>query len=55
VATERVEVQGTAIVNGDIHTRSIVVNEGARINGAVRMGGSGAVDLGDRPAVQVMR
>jgi len=55
VSTERVEVQGTAVVNGDIHTRSIVVNEGARINGAVRMGVSGATDLGDRPAVQVMR
>jgi cytoskeletal protein CcmA (bactofilin family) len=55
VSTERVEVQGTAVVNGDIHTRSIVVNEGARINGAVRMGVSGAADVGDRPAVQVMR
>jgi cytoskeletal protein CcmA (bactofilin family) len=55
VSTERVEVQGTAVVNGDIHTRSIVVSEGARINGAVRMGVSGAGDVGDRPTVQVMR
>jgi cytoskeletal protein CcmA (bactofilin family) len=38
VATERVEVQGTASIEGDIHTRSIVVFEGGAINGAVRMG-----------------
>jgi cytoskeletal protein CcmA (bactofilin family) len=38
MATERVEIQGTASVEGDIHTKSIVVFEGASINGAVRMG-----------------
>ena len=38
IATERVEIQGTASVEGDIHTKSIVVFEGASINGAVRMG-----------------
>lgn len=38
VAQERVEIQGTASVDGDIHTRSIVVHEGASINGGVRMG-----------------
>lgn len=37
VATERLELQSTAVVNGDITTKSIVVMEGARINGAVRM------------------
>ena len=36
-ATERLELQTTAIVNGEIATRSIVVMEGARINGGVRM------------------
>ena len=35
--TERVEVQGTSTINGDIHTRSIAVAEGGKINGAVRM------------------
>jgi cytoskeletal protein CcmA (bactofilin family) len=55
ISTERVEVQGTAIVNGDIQTRLIVVNEGARINGTVRMGGAAGADAADRPAVQVMR
>lgn len=36
-ADERLELQGSAIVNGDIETKSIVVLEGARINGTVRM------------------
>jgi cytoskeletal protein CcmA (bactofilin family) len=38
VTSERVEIQGTSSVEGDIHTKSIVVYEGALINGAVRMG-----------------
>lgn len=38
VASERVEIQATASVEGDIHTKSIVVFEGGSINGAVRMG-----------------
>jgi len=37
VAGERLELQGSAVVDGDIDTKSIVVLEGARINGAVRM------------------
>ncbi|MHB8837421.1 MAG: bactofilin family protein [Gemmatimonadaceae bacterium] len=37
VADERLELQGSAIVNGDIETKSIVVLEGACINGSVRM------------------
>lgn len=36
-ADERLELQTTAVVNGDISTKSIVVMEGARINGAVHM------------------
>jgi cytoskeletal protein CcmA (bactofilin family) len=36
-ATERLELQNTAVVNGDISTKSIVVMEGARINGVVKM------------------
>lgn len=36
-ADDRLELQPTAVVNGDITTKSIVVMEGARINGAVRM------------------
>lgn len=37
IADERLELQGSAIINGDIDTRTIVVLEGARVNGAVRM------------------
>ena len=37
VGLERVEIQGTAVVTGDVHTKSIVVLEGGRINGALRM------------------
>ena len=52
VAAERLELQGRAIVNGDIQTKSIVVLEGARINGIVRMSDSaGAAPLsrGEEP------
>ena len=36
-ATNRLELQGTATVQGDIDTKSIVVMEGAQITGHVRM------------------
>lgn len=42
VAEERVEIQGTSSVQGDIHTKSIVVLEGGVINGTVRMGETAA-------------
>jgi cytoskeletal protein CcmA (bactofilin family) len=63
-ASERVEVQGTASVVGDIQTKSIVVLEGARVNGAVKMEGSATTagrndeqddDVTPMPAVAVMR
>lgn len=38
IASERVEIQGTASVEGDIQTKSIIVFEGGSINGTVRMG-----------------
>ena len=37
VARECLELQSSAAIHGDIETRSIVVVEGARINGRVRM------------------
>jgi len=40
-ATERVEVQQTAVVHGDIVTPRILIQEGGRINGALRMEGPG--------------
>jgi cytoskeletal protein CcmA (bactofilin family) len=45
VADERVEIQGTSRVQGDIHTKSIVVLEGGVINGTVRMGEIPAKEL----------
>lgn len=38
IASERVEIQGTSSVEGDIHTKSMVVLEGGMINGTVKMG-----------------
>jgi cytoskeletal protein CcmA (bactofilin family) len=49
IAAERLELQGTATVNGDIETKSIVVLEGARINGVVRMSEMGAAERRVRP------
>ncbi|MBI3504571.1 MAG: polymer-forming cytoskeletal protein [Proteobacteria bacterium] len=46
-AATRLELQGSAIVNGDIETKSIVVLEGARINGGVKMS-----DVVERRAAQ---
>jgi len=34
---ERVEIQTSAVVSGDIHAKSLVVVEGAQLNGTVRM------------------
>lgn len=45
IADERVEIQGTSSVQGDIHTKSIVVLEGGVINGNVRMGENAARDI----------
>jgi cytoskeletal protein CcmA (bactofilin family) len=36
-AAERVEVQNASSVNGDIFTKSIIVLEGGKVNGTVRM------------------
>ena len=38
-ADDRVEIQATAVVNGDIVTKRIVVLEGGRVNGTVKMDG----------------
>jgi cytoskeletal protein CcmA (bactofilin family) len=37
LASERVEVQPTAQVHGDIVTPRLLIQEGGRINGAIRM------------------
>jgi cytoskeletal protein CcmA (bactofilin family) len=40
VATDQVVLHKTAVVNGDIDSPSLVIEEGAQLNGAVRMGSS---------------
>ena len=52
VATERVELQATASIEGDVNTRSIVVFEGGQINGTVRMGEAAARAQGS-PAIRL--
>ena len=41
-ATERVEVQATGIVDGDVKAPRLIVQEGAVLNGAVEMGAKSA-------------
>ena len=36
--TERIEIQATGIVEGDVTTPKLVVSEGAVLNGSIRMG-----------------
>ena len=55
VAAERVEVQSTSRIDGDIQTKSIVVLEGGIINGNVRMDDSAARGSGALPPVQGAR
>ena len=50
IASERVEIQGTSGIEGDIHTKSIVVHEGAMINGTVRMGDAAGLASARLPA-----
>ena len=54
--SERVEIQATAAVQGDIITRTIVVAEGGRINGTVRMdeGKPGARPAAPSPVAETL-
>jgi len=49
VASQRVEVQGSCSIQGDIHTKSVVVLEGGVINGTVRMDGAGKPNAHSTP------
>ena len=48
-ASERVELQATAVVTGDVHTGSILVQEGGVVNGRVLMGPPGSQGAHGRP------
>src|SRR6059036_3627606 len=37
-AEERVELQATSVVHGDVHTKKLLIQEGGEINGVLRMG-----------------
>jgi cytoskeletal protein CcmA (bactofilin family) len=53
-ATERVEVQGTALINGDLFAKSMLVQEGGRINGAIRMEESAQRGRDSHPSLQAV-
>jgi cytoskeletal protein CcmA (bactofilin family) len=37
-AEERVELQATSVVHGDVHTKRLLIQEGGEMNGVLRMG-----------------
>ena len=46
-AEERVELQATSVVHGDVHTKKLLIQEGGEMNGVLRMG----EDAGQPPQV----
>ena len=53
-AEERVELQATSVVHGDVSTKKLFVQEGGEINGVLRMGEDAGQppQRGQRPAGQ---
>ena len=53
-AEERVELQATSVVHGDVSTKRLFVSEGGEINGVLRMGEDAGQppQRGQRPARQ---
>jgi cytoskeletal protein CcmA (bactofilin family) len=49
-ASERIEIQATGVVTGDVSSPRLNVQEGAMINGTIDMSGSSASDV--KPATQ---
>jgi cytoskeletal protein CcmA (bactofilin family) len=47
----RLEVQGTARIEGEVHARRVQLEEGAVMNGDIRMGD---IDVGPPPATDVV-
>ena len=46
-AIERVEIQATAVVQGDVTTQRIVIAEGGQVNGGLEMIKKGTIGLAD--------
>lgn len=53
VATERVEIQATGVVEGDIHAPRLLIQEGAVVNGSIEMVGAQKKAATTRPAEPV--
>jgi cytoskeletal protein CcmA (bactofilin family) len=49
-ADERIEIQSTSVVHGDVAAKRLLVQEGGEINGVVRMGDAA---LDEEPADKV--
>jgi len=49
-ATDQIMLHKTAVVTGDLNAQTIVMEEGAQLNGGVRMGASAAKAPGPKPA-----
>jgi cytoskeletal protein CcmA (bactofilin family) len=50
IASERVEIQATGVVEGDIKAPRLLVQEGAVLSGRIDMAGGGAAGTGKSPA-----
>jgi len=48
--TERIEIQATGVVDGDVSAPKLVVAEGAVLNGAISMGGKSGAGAGAPPS-----
>jgi len=53
VATERVEIQASGVVEGDIHAPRLLIQEGAVVNGSIEMAGAQKKAATARPAEPV--
>ncbi len=55
IATERVEIQATGVVDGDIHSPRLLIQEGAVVNGSIEMGGASAPKTVGHPPTEAPR
>jgi cytoskeletal protein CcmA (bactofilin family) len=51
-ADNRIEVQDTSVIHGDIATKLLMVQEGGEVNGHIKMGEPRALELGAKVAEQ---
>jgi cytoskeletal protein CcmA (bactofilin family) len=52
IATERIEVQATGVVDGDVRAPRLNVQEGAILNGSIDMSPAGSASEARKPATQ---